>query len=279
MNNKNNDLSIVVNTCDSYADVLKLFFAAFDEYWPECEYNVYINTEQNQDNYGRATIINYHAIDGIDRWGDRLLKALSFVDSEFVLMLYDDFILEASIDKEIIKNIIELMKKDPDASVSYLINTNLPIQADSAVGSFSLVKDRCDYRLNSAPAIWRKSDLMRFTGKNDNPWAWEIFGSYRTYDMKNNFYTIAPGIKDIYQYDYCKGGAIYRGRWVRAVVAEKFDRYKLDIEPSIRGYSEDALDESRSFAWKIKFMITGFRMVGFKSAIFIVRYLKAKLYA
>lgn len=279
MNNEKNDLSIIVNTCDSYADVLKLFFAAFDEYWPECEYNVYINTEQNQDNYGRATIINYHAIDGVDRWGDRLLKALSFVDSEFVLMLYDDFILEAMVDRQLIKDIVEFMKNDPDSSVCYLINTGLPTQVGSAIGFLSLVKDGCDYRLNSAPAIWRKSDLMRFTGKNDNPWAWEVFGSYRTYGMKNNFYTIAPGIKDIYQYDYRKGGAIYRGRWVRAVVAEKFDRYKLDIEPSIRGYSEDALDESRSFAWKIKFMITGFRMVGFKSAIFIVRYLKAKLYA
>ena len=61
MNNKKNDLSIIVNTCDAYEDVLKLFFAAFDEYWPECEYSVYINTEKKQYNYARTTDINYHA--------------------------------------------------------------------------------------------------------------------------------------------------------------------------------------------------------------------------
>ena len=75
------------------------------------------------------------------------------------------------------------------------------------------------------------------------------------------------------------GASLQFSHYENEAAKEKFDRYKLDIEPSIRGYSEDALDESRSFAWKIKFMITGFRMVGFKSAIFIVRYLKAKLYA
>ena len=53
--------------------------------------------------------------------------------------------------------------------------------------------------------------------------------------------------------------------------------YKLDIDPLIRGYSEEGEFEPRDLKWKINFMLTGYRMVGVKSLLFIYRYLKVKL--
>ena len=37
---------IIINTCDAYNDVWELFFKAFDEYWPRCEYPIILNTEK-----------------------------------------------------------------------------------------------------------------------------------------------------------------------------------------------------------------------------------------
>ena len=45
----NSDLTVVVCTCDSYSDVLSLFFAAFYDYWPSCPYPIVINTEKKTD--------------------------------------------------------------------------------------------------------------------------------------------------------------------------------------------------------------------------------------
>ena len=274
----NVELTIVVNTCDLYCDVLSLFFAAFSEYWPDCKYKVVINAEHQKYTQYDAVTHNYMNTNGVSEWGDRVLQTLNSIDSEYVLMLYDDFILENRVNLDDIQVAIKLLAEDADAAVAYLINTSLPCCSEPYREHFSLVKDSVDYRLNSAPAIWRRSDLSNYIGRHDNPWAWEVFGSYRTFGDGKNFYTLTPGFSDIYPYNYKKGGAIYRGRWVREVIEQKFKKYQLDIDPCIRGYSEDAINEARSFKWKIQFMLTGYQMVGFKSLLFIARYFKAKFH-
>jgi hypothetical protein len=274
---KSNTLTIVVNTCDAYSDVLPLFFAAFDEYWPECEYPVVINTETNDYSEYLATVHKWREEGAKDRWGERLIKTLKSVDSEFVLMLYDDFILESVVDLSGVNDAVELLKSNSNMAVAYLVNTAIQTITSSEQGRFIEIKDHVDYKHNSAPAIWRKSLLISYTGFYDNPWAWEVFGSYRSYSDGNKFCTLNPLYPNIYPYNYSKGGAIYRGKWVREVVIGKIAKYKLPIDARIRGFSEDDVYEPRSLIWKLQFMIIGFRMVRFKSLLFVYRYIKIKL--
>jgi len=119
--------------------------------------------------------------------------------------------------------------------------------------------------------------LIKYTGKNDTPWAWEVFGSYRTYKDGKKFYAPVSSSFSLYRFDYEKGGAIYRGKWVSHVVIPKNKKYNLNMDFSIRGFSAEDRYEKRSLTWKMKFLLLGFRMVGFKSFIFIIRYLKIKL--
>ncbi|MCT8876896.1 hypothetical protein [Shewanella xiamenensis] len=281
MNNLNDksynaDLTIVVNTCDSYSDVLSLFFAAFFEHWPNCGFDVVINTEKNSYVNYPANIHNYKP-GKFNSWGDRLLQTLESINTEFVLVLYDDFILEKDIDETEIKAIIDFMKLNSSAAVFYLVNTSLPYNMlGDTTEKFVELLDYSDFKLNSFPAVWRRTDLMKYTGRNDNPWAWEVFGSYRTYNDGKKFYSLTSASDDIYHYDYSRGGAIYRGKWVKSVVLSKFTKYKLNIDTSLRGFSDDSYSQPRSLFWKVKFLLIGFKMVGFKSLKFIPRYIKAK---
>lgn len=272
----NSELTIIVNTCDSYSDVLSLFFAAFSEYWTNCSFDIIINTEERLYGNYPAKVHNYKPT-GCNSWGERFLQTLESVETEFVLVVYDDFILEDYVSEEQLISIVNLMKVDKNSTVFYLIDTNLPKSKKYIHNeSFSEIIDYSDFKLNSAPAIWRKSDLIDYTGKYDNPWAWEVFGSYRTYGNRH-FYTRSQGFGDLYKYNYSKGGAIYRGRWVREVVESKIKKYGLDIDLMDRGLSSDSIDEGRSLKWKIQFIMLGFKMVGFKAFYFIPRYLRAKL--
>jgi hypothetical protein len=271
------NLTIVVNTCDAYSDVLSLFFAAFNEYWPGCEFPVVINTESNSYLNYPARSQNFKSKDGSDQWGARLRSTLQSIETEFVIMLYDDFILEAPVDLLGLKSAISLLLEDDTASVVYITQTSLPFDSRGNNHQFSTVIDGSDYKLNSAPGVWRREELLKYTGVNDNPWAWEVFGSYRTYGDGKFFFTPRASMCDIYPYNYTRGGAIYRGKWVRKVVEDKIRKYNLDIDTSVRGFCEDQKPESRSFKWKIGFMMVGFKMVGFKSFLFIFRYMRAKL--
>lgn len=273
----NNKITIIINTCDAYNDVLQLFLCALNEYWRGCDYRIIINTESTRHDFDdtRIRVFNYSKYSGTDKWGDRLRRVLDSVDSEFVLMLYDDFILENHVNLEGIDKATDLLLIENKASVVYLINTALPIEKNDG-SIFLRIKRRSDFILNSAPAIWRRKDLMRYTGENDNPWAWEVFGSYRTFSKDNTFYTLNPNHENIFPYNYKKGGAIYRGKWVRDVVENKIQKYNLNIDPAVRGFVNPEEMVPRNLRWKLEFMMTGFRMVGLKVFYFVFRYLKLK---
>lgn len=266
------NLTIVVNTCDSYDDVLEMFFAAFKEYWPDCPYPIVINAERKTYSQYSAITNNYFSEDNIDRWGARLLSTLNTIETEFVLMLYDDFILEGRVNNNDILKSLSYLKDEKNASVFYLVDIDLPSEIYNK--DLKVLLPKIDFCLNSSPAIWRRKDIISYTGKVDSPWAWEVFGSYRTYGENKLFYS---SCSDIYKYNYEKGGAIYRGKWVEDVVVEKDKKYNLGIDFSIRGFSIKGGYEKRSLKWKLNFLLLGYRMVGFKSLLFVYRYIKGKL--
>ncbi len=271
------ELTLMVNTCDAYQDVLGVFLHAFEDCWPDCPYPMVINTESNTRDYP-ARVLNHRNLNGKDDWGHRLLSALNSIDSEFVLMLYDDFILNAPVSNDRVNTALRVLKSEPNSVVAYLINTSLPLSKTDADGAFIALKDRVDYRLNSAPGIWRRQALMHYTAQGDTPWAWEVFGTYRTWGDGKIFYSLNPNQSDIYSYNHAKGGAIYRGMWVREVVEQLSKKYPLDIDWAERGFSSDTMFEKRSMMWKLRFMRTGFRMVGIKALYFVMSYVRDKLH-
>lgn len=275
-NSNQNDLTVVVNTCDAYHDVLGIFFHAWQDCWPDCPYPVVINTESRAYSHP-ARVHHYSTPTGTDDWGARLRATLSTIQSEFVMMLYDDFILDAPVSNERVQQALSLMQSQPSTAVTYLIDTAAPLSLNDTDDVFIPIKDRVDYRLNSAPGIWRRQALMEYTRAGDTPWAWEVFGTYRTWGDGRVFYSLNPKQADIYPYNYNKGGAIYRGKWVREVIDRVVQKYPLNIDWTLRGFSSDTVFEKRSLMWKLRFMQTGFRMVGFKSFNFVTSYLRVKL--
>lgn len=271
------DLTIVINSCDAYADVLGCFFVAFEKFWPDCPYPIVINTESKT--YARGSIKNYSNGKVADDWGERFLLSLESINTTYVLVLYDDFILNAKVENGRIRETISFIEQKPEAVVAYLIDTSLELDETESAGVFLPVAGKAEYRLNSAPAIWRRESLMHYTSKGDTPWAWEAFGTYRTFGDQNGFYSLNPKEKSIYPYNHSKGGAIYRGKWVKDVVDQMLKEHELEVNWNERGFSSDAYHEKRSLMWKIRFLQLGFKMVGFKSIFFVIGYFRAKFNA
>ena len=221
------ELTIVVNTCDDYSDVLEIFFQAFQKWWPDCPYPIVINTESKKyEALFPARVHVSRSSESYDDWGARLISTLSEIESKFVLMVYDDFILEEKVDGNQIHKALLLLKSQDHAAVTYLINTSLPLMTSDDASVFAPVKDGVEYRLNSAPGIWRRQVLMNYTSPGDNPWGWEVFGTYRTWGDSLSYYSISHGQSDIFPYNYSKGGAIYRGKWVKEVVDKAIINYR-----------------------------------------------------
>jgi hypothetical protein len=273
----NNKITILLNTCDAYSDVLKLFFAALNEYWPNNYYNIVINSEKNI--YDEYNAITHTCSLNSCTWGKRLKSTLQSIETEYVLMLFDDFILEDFVRVEDIISAENLLSTNKEISVVYLMHTKLPLKEPDDQNQFIELLSKCDFRLNSFPGLWRREHLMSYTGINDNPWAWELFGSYRTFQDSRPFYSLNPKFSNIFPYNNEKGGAIYRGKWVREIVEHKISKYSLDINTSIRGYSDTLVYEPRTLHWKLNFLLIGYKMIGVKVFEVIFRMIKSKYIA
>ncbi len=278
---KINKYTIVVNTCDAYHEIWPLFFAALNEYWLNDGVKVILNTETIvvNDPVNNVFSHNYFGKNGQDKWGERLLNTLKSIETEYVLMVYDDFILEDFFDENKLVRLIDVMEKRKEVAVFYLTNIGLPAKPDSNCSDYSEILDNVDYKLNSAPALWRCEDLIKYTGRSDNPWAWEVFGSFRTFGDGKVFYAPTDSKKDLYKYNYSMGGAIYRGKWVPEVVVPKIQKYGLNINLLDRGLVDNLIPPKRSLAWKLEFLYLGYQMISFKVFIFLYRVIKGKLNA
>lgn len=277
------ETTIIINTCDAYEDVWELFFCAFQEYWPDCKYKITLNTERKQKiiNNCNVHIQNFNSPNGKDIWGLRLKQTLNACESKYVLMLYDDFILEGRVDQEKIANCIHWLNNNPNIAVFYFTNNPVNVNInDGRFEHFELIPRRGDYRLNSAPGVWRREKLIKYIDEKDNPWAWEFFGSYRTYGDADLFYCVQKEHENIYPYNHSMGGAIYRGKWVGKVVLPLISKYKLQIDVSKRGLADGPQkDNKRSLLWKLRFFLLGFELIGFGVFLYIYRILRKKFSA
>lgn len=276
--NQSNEIVIVVNSCDAYSDVWLPFFCAFRENWPDCKCKIILNTETKSFSFDGLNIISLQ-LSELERnisWGARLKKAVALTDSEYLLMLFDDFILEGQVDVAEVEKCLRHLQENPDISAFYFINSGIDVVEDQRFEGYSQVEHNAYYKINSAPGLWRRAHLSKYTGNQDTPWAWEFFGTARTFKSTDNFYVMKSDHIHPFKYQHQLGGAIHRGKWVEKVIFPAIVKYKIDLDLAQRGISTGE-DYPHSLSWKIKFVWTGYQMIGFDVFIFIRKALYKRL--
>jgi hypothetical protein len=271
-----NNLAILVNTCDKYRDVWELFIRSFEEFFPECDIPIYLNTE-TVNVLPFTTALDVKIINNSGPWGRRLKSCLHDISEDFVINIFDDYLLEDRLDRRKLYDIVDLLQINDFLSVVYLNAVSLRYHRDIPNAGFREIKNFTEYRLNSAPSLWRKKDLLQLTHDNDSPWSWEVFGTYRSFASKKVFLSPSSINNNIFSYDYKKGGAIYRGKWVAEVIDEKIKKYNISLDPNIRGYTDSLSNENRAFSWKLNFIVNGFKTDRLKAFWFLFFYLRNKI--
>ena len=264
------DITIVVNSCDGYDDVLKIFLKCFDKFFATDKFRIVINQESSD-------VLKFSEIDKINRyWGYRLKELLRMIKSRYVLVLYDDFLLEGPVDYEKIAQVVSVMKNDKNVAAFYLNAASVKWHVDEPFDDYRLLSKKAKYLVNSVPAIWDRSALIKLTEDKDNPWAWEEFGSYQAKRTKYNFYSVSSQSKNIIPYAYQRGGAIYRGKWVNEVVRNIQKIHNIEIDTESRGIIKQQEIAPRSLMWKLNFLYIGFMRLRFSLFGYILEHLKKK---
>lgn len=163
--NKLKDLSILVLSCDKYKNTWKPFFTLLDRYYSNHN-ETYLSTETLNCEYSDHTL-NVNS----DIWTERFRIALSVIDTEYVLVMLDDFFIRQQVNDKLIAKALSTIKKDKNIAV---INFEKDYRkSDNYSKEFNKQRNMQPYLNSCQPSIWNKNILIERLQENETAWVWE----------------------------------------------------------------------------------------------------------
>ena len=172
----NSACTVVVGSCDKYADLLGPFITLFRKFWPDCPFEVVLVTESDPHIEGFDRVI---ACGGGMNWASRMEKALAEVSTPTVLMLCDDYYLESQVDTENVLSRLSQMKA-LDAVNLRLIPNPVPKSSNSRPVDYGLFEYRKNtaYCIATQAGLWDREFLKGLLRGKSSIWEFERYGSF-----------------------------------------------------------------------------------------------------
>lgn len=205
--------SVVVSTCDKYVDLMNGFFVLFRKYWSDCPYPIYLNLEHEVLNYEGVTSIN----SGETFWCRRLRNVVNVCNTDYIILLLDDFYIEDKVNQSAINQCIDEMDKNHNI-VSFVFDRVKFDNEESYLLNFQKRKRFGKYRHALQAGIWRKDYLMRSLDIDANAWEYEYVFNFMSFNKNYIFYCLKQNEPDIIPYGH--GWLVVKGKYVK----EEIDR-------------------------------------------------------
>lgn len=197
-------LSIYVSSFDDYADIWPVFFARFFKYWPDCPYRIHLGAVLKV--YDDARVVPLHAADH-KNWSSRAVEHLRQLDSPYVLMMLEDYMLDRPVDNTILGKLVTFMDRYELHAIR-LFPDPPPMRAMPGVPLIGFQGEGQLNRTSTHATIWRRESLLAIIHPGESLWEFEINGSVRS----NRF---AGGICGCWAPAVHYVMAIGTGRWFR----------------------------------------------------------------
>lgn len=229
MKNTSNDLTILFLSCDRYSDLWKPLFYCFHKSWKSCPYPLALGS--NTISYKDKKVDTILSGPDAD-WSTSLQRILKKVKTPYIFLWLDDIFPTQDINTKRFGEAVNFMLKH---NVKHLHVEPKPIP-DTIVegGKYGVYLRGAPYRA-TAFGFWEVAALSRLLIAGENPWNFEILGSYRT-SYADGFYCSMKNL--IPRLHVVEKGKIFREAHDYCI------RYNIPLDTSKRQVLENA------FLWK-----------------------------
>ena len=175
--------TVVVGSCDKYADLLDPFIKLFRKFWSDCPFEVVLVTESKPHVEGFDRII---ACGNGMNWASRMEKALESISSSTVLMLCDDYYLSSTVDTQKFLLRLEQMISLKAVNMRLIPNPALTGSNSRPVADVDLFEYRKNtaYCIATQAGIWDRNFLKGLLHGKSSIWEFERQGSFMVADEK-----------------------------------------------------------------------------------------------
>jgi hypothetical protein len=232
MTPKMRNCTLFVASCDKYHQAWEPFFFFIKKHWPGFDMPVILNTETRSFTYEGFDIKTFslYAKGEAVPWGKRMLDHLDRVETDYILLMLEDYFLRRDVDEDKLARLIDLLEENKDISTLNLVHAPIRLDKRHRLGDFLLRPRRGQYRF-ACTGLWRVSHLKEYILPHESPWQWEVDGNYRSAFTKNRFYMLAedaePYLDYGFSYDWM---GIKNGKWVIEDVGPLFEENGLKVD-------------------------------------------------
>ena len=231
-------VTLLINTCDDYEDLWRPFFTLLQRYFVPLQMRIVVNTETKVCTFPGLHIdtINFKS----ENYGARMQAVLSQIDTEYLLLMLDDFFLREPVRMDRLASIIDWM--DADRDIVYFNCDATEAVCDREVNhypGYRRLPAGNRYTLNLQAAVWRTRKMREYWRHNVSPWEWEERCNVLTAAQpRDKFYCVLREEDRFMNYGYRKGQwmGICHGQWVREDVVPLFAKEGIEIDFSKRGF-------------------------------------------
>lgn len=169
--------AILVLSCDKYSDLWDPFFYLFNKYWSGCPFKIYLGSNTVSHNNRSLRVKTVLSGEGVD-WSTDLLRILSQIKEEYLFIWLEDFFLADYVQTQNFYTCFEFMidRKANHIHFSPFISPDGVFLENNIFGYY---EKGVPYRV-IIEGFWKKSHLEKLLIPGENPWNFEIMGSYRS---------------------------------------------------------------------------------------------------
>lgn len=208
---KNADCTVLVCSCDCYADILPPFAGLLHRFWPDCPFETVLSTETDPGVPGFDRVV---AAGAGKPWCQRLLFALDRIETPYVLMLCDDYFVSGEVDTRRILSRLSQMREFGAANLRLVPNPR-PTAANSVPFSgapgLARYKPLSAYSIATQTGIWDREFLKGLADGKSTIWELERRGSF---DPITSDKTLLVTLEREFPFV----DAVHKGHWERAAL-------------------------------------------------------------
>ena len=256
------DYSVIYNTCDKYEPLWEGFFTLFKKYWRDYTGTIVLNTEEKSINIDGLNIVRPLKSGSNLTWSQRLMNSLDSVTSPYVITFLDDFWLKDYVKVGVINDCLNRMEKDNEIKCFTFAWQPGPNKPDDEQNDFEIRGRFAQYRINAQIALWRVDYLRRILRTYENPWQFELNGSFRSMIYGGKLLSLKKNAPLVFDYDY--GFLIIRGR-LNKKVADYFRVHEnINMELPFDEFNDDEIKHEkprirRLFSYFVEMVLSIFK--------------------
>ena len=178
---KNDNCTVLVASCDKYADLLGPFSALWRKFWPDCPFEVVLVTESEPADAKELCFDRVVACGAGGNWCGRLVQALDTINTPYVLMLCDDYYLEKPVETARILERLAQAKAFDAANLRLIPN---PKPSQPYRDGLMEYRKQTAYCIATQAGIWNREFLRGLADGKASIWEFERHGSFSVAEEK-----------------------------------------------------------------------------------------------